>query len=449
MKFEESTKLCDVEKFLDKSITVRGWVQNLRLQKTVSFAELRDGSRTTLFQVVFKDTLAERLKTESVCEETFLEATGSVLANVNAKGGVEMVASSFTVIGTSSPDYSTLKNESTSPGALAQIRHLYLRDPTPQMLLRGRALALRCMRDWLHRKDFTEVTPPAIVMNQVEGGSTLFVLNYFGKDAFLTQSSQLYLESVVPAVGSCYALGTNFRAEKSKTRRHLSEFTHLEVEVAALDLEGLLALVESLFVEVTETAIEQFGALIETLNPGFAERFVAWTAEKRKDGRPLRLKRLSHPEAIQFCNANGIMNDEGNPFTEGEDISEGPERKMIEMIGEPVLLTHFPVSMKPFYMRKDAKNPTLTESVDLLLPGVGEVLGGSTREGDYKTLIKGFEREGLDTKTYQWYLDLRKYGTCHSGGFGFGVERYLCWLFGQDNIRKVVLYPRTCTTCYP
>jgi len=187
--------------------------------------------------------------------------------------------------------------------------------------------------------------------------------------------------------------------------------------------------------------MSKYSELIRNPNPEFYESY--------EKGTLLNFKRMTHAEAIDYCNENGILNEKGEKFTPGEDISEAPERRMVEMLNCPVLLTKFPTSLKPFYMKQVEGFPEVTESVDLLLPGVGEVLGGSMREPDYETLSRRFEEHGLDKENYTWYLDLRKYGHAATGGYGLGVDRYLCWILGQDNIRKVVLYPRYHKQCYP
>lgn len=291
---------------------------------------------------------------------------------------------------------------------------------------------------------YVEVTPPTLVQTSCEGGSDLFQFDFFGEPAYLTQSSQLYLETVCPSVGRVFCILPSFRAEKSRTRRHLAEYTHLEAELPWITFEDLMNAMESLIVDTCERllAIPEAKALMEFVNPSF-------TVPKR----PFR--RMSYTEAVKYCQEHNItkLDDTGKPTTEhykfGEDLPEGAERAILADINEPIFLNKFPVHLKAFYMAKTKDDPALTESVDLLLPGVGEVIGGSMRISDYEELMAAYKRENYDPTPYYWYTDQRKYGTFPHGGYGLGVERFLVYLFGDNHIRNVCLYPRHRNRCKP
>lgn len=326
------------------------------------------------------------------------------------------------------------------------------------MILRMRSLAVQCFREHFFQKEFVEVTPPTLVQTQVEGGSTLFKFDYFGEPAYLTQSSQLYLETAVPALGKVFCVLPSFRAEKSRTRRHLAEYTHFEAELGFITYEDLLNILEDMVVDVAERLMKKAGpevlvcvlgsndstifligsVCVQSLNPSF---------EVPK--KPFL--RMDYTDAIKYCRENNIYKCEETKthFEFGDDIPEGPERRMTDQIGRPIFLCRFPTSMKPFYMARCGEQGEFTESVDCLMPGVGEIIGGSMRAWDYQQLMDGYKHEGIDASPYYWYSDLRKYGSCPHGGWGLGIERYLCWILGQDHIRNVCLYPRHIGRCKP
>ena len=452
-----------------KRVKIYGWVHALRSQGSLIFINLRDGTGVpAILQCVLAGKLSQTYEALSLHREAAVCIYGTVkedevshagqpppspLSNhppspshlppslstaQRAPGGVELPADYWQLVGQSDGDIENRINKDSNVEQLADQRHLVIRQLDSVYILRLRSIIIQCFREHFFDKDFVEVTPPTLVQTQVEGGSTLFSFDYFGEPAFLTQSSQLYLETAIPAMGKVFCCLPSFRAEKSRTRRHLAEFTHFEGEAAFISYEDLLDLLEDMCVDVAARLVKRAGPLLKEVNPNFVP-----------PTKPFL--RMNYSDAVEYCRKNSIYKDEEakEHFVFGDDIPEGPERKMTDMIGRPILLCRFPAHMKSFYMAKCPEDEQLTESVDLLMPGVGEIIGGSMRLYDMEKLMEGYKREGIDPHPYYWYNDLRRFGTCPHGGWGLGIERYLCWILNRKHIRDVTLYPRHIGRCKP
>lgn len=436
------TKIGDAPHHVGERIRVSGWIHRLRSNKKVVFVVLRDGSG--FIQCVLTGDLALAQQTVDLTLESTVTLYGSVKKvpeGKSAPGGVELDVDYYEVVGyapSGEESFSNKITEDADPSILLDQRHLALRGETLSGVMKVRAALLASIRRVYKEENLTEVTPPCMVQTQVEGGSTLFKLDYYGEEAFLTQSSQLYLETCLPALGDVYCMQESFRAEKSHTRRHLSEYTHIEAELAFLTFDELLTHIETLITKSIQYVLEDpvAGPIIKELNPDFvAPKFP--------------FMRLEYKDAIEWLKEHQVLNEEGNEFQFGDDIAEAAERKMTDTIGVPILLTKFPVEIKSFYMPRCKDDPRVTESVDVLMPTVGEITGGSMRINQLDELMAGFKREGIDPKPYYWFIDQRKYGTCPHGGYGIGTERILAWLCNRYTVRDCSLYPRFSGRCKP
>ncbi|KAL5322835.1 hypothetical protein ACEPPN_010814 [Leptodophora sp. 'Broadleaf-Isolate-01'] len=386
-------------------VKVSGRIHRLRQQKQATFLTLIDGYGH--LQCVISGNLTKTYEALTFAQGTSLSLYGEmrkVLAGQTAPDGRELHVDYYKVIGASPSDADAITNRVSAQqdpweSAMLDNRHLVLRGDTASSVMKVRSAVEWAFAKAYRELRFTKISPPAFVQTQVEGGSTLFELDYYGEKTYLTQSSQLYLETGLPSLGNVYCIEKSFRAEKSLTRRHLSEYTHVEAELDFIDFDDLLDHLEEMISRVITTILEdkEIAGYIKELNPEF-----------QPPSRPF--KRMRYSDAIDWLNAQDppILNEEGNPHVFGDDIAEAAERRMTDIINLPILLTHFPVEIKAFYMKKDPSDLRVTESVDVLMPGVGEIVGGSMRMEGYEELMDAYKREGISPKEYYWYTEQRK-----------------------------------------
>ncbi|KAG9710559.1 asparaginyl-tRNA synthetase, partial [Aureobasidium melanogenum] len=423
-------------------VRVFGRVHRYRQQKGLVFITLRDGYG--FMQCILQGDLAKSYDAITLQRESSMEIVGElaqVPEGAHAPDNRELHADYFKVLFKAPGGDDAITNKVQAKGdaqTLLDLRHLTLRGEVASNVMFVRDAVEYAFHQVYREVRCRKVSPPALVQTQVEGGATLFKFDYYGEPAFLTQSSQLYLETVLPSMGDVYCIEKSFRAEKSLTRRHLSEYTHVEAELDFITFDDLLVHLEEVMCRVIEITMSdpKIAAIIKELNPEF-----------QMPQRPFM--RMKYSEAIDWLVEHNIPNEEDQPHKFGDDIAEAAERRMTDIINRPIFLTHFPVEIKAFYMQKDKDDRRVTESVDCLMPGVGEIVGGSMRMDDYDELMAAYEREGIDPKPYYWYTDQRRYGSSPHGGYGLGLERFLAWLCKQHTVRDTCLYPRYMGRCTP
>ncbi|GAA6032100.1 hypothetical protein JCM8097_007073 [Rhodosporidiobolus ruineniae] len=434
-----------------KRVRVFGWVHRLRQQGGMTFVVLRDG--TGYLQCVLTGRLSQTYDALTLTLESTVQITGVINQlpeGKTAPDNHELTADWFAVVGKAPGGDEAISNkvaEDADPALLADSRHLVIRGENASAILKVRSALLSSFRKSYENLGLLEVTPPCMVQTQVEGGATLFAFDYYGQQAYLTQSSQLYLETCLPSLGDVFCVQESFRAEKSHTRRHLSEYTHVEAELAFLDFNDLLNHIEELICQTIDRVLAdpKIKSLVDQLWAGSGKSF-------EPPSRPFM--RMDYRDAIAWLNEHGITRPdeetgEDGPHQVGDDIAEAAERRMTDTIGRPIFLINFPKEIKSFYMKRIPGDEAYTESVDLLMPNVGEIVGGSMRISDLDELLAAYTREGISPEPYYWFTDQRKYGTSPHGGYGLGLERLLAWLLNRYTVRECSLYPRWTGRCTP
>ncbi len=407
--------------------TVRGWLAGRRSSGRLLFLNFRDGSGFAQVVVAERAVAAGDFEAARGCPlESAVEISGVARAERRAPGGMEIRASGFSVVHAAEPYPITPKDHGAS--FLLDHRHLWLRSRRQHALLRIRDEVLHAFREYLREQEFVAADTPIFTPNACEGTTTLFETRYFDRSAYLSQSGQLYNEAVAMSVGRTYCLGPTFRAEKSKTRRHLIEFWMLEPEVAFCELDEIIGLAEGLVCHAVSRVLENRSAELRTLgrDPGVLEKIRA------------PFPRMTYDEAASRLAAKGAG------FVPGSDFGAADETALTEDLDRPLAVTHFPAEIKAFYMEPDPERPDRVLCLDLIAPeGFGEIVGGGQRIHDLELLRRRIREHDLPEGAFEWYLDLRRFGTAPHSGFGLGIERFVAWMAGLSHLREAIPFPRT------
>jgi len=439
------TTIASIGQYEGQSITLRGWLYNLRSSGKLLFPTFRDGTGT-IQGIVPKAAVPEELfeTLKNLTLESSVVVTGKVRADSRAPSGFELDVEDVSVT-QRIPDETPYPIQLKEAGVdfLMEHRHLWIRTPRQSAILRVRATIMRAAAEFYDTNDFIRTDPPILTPNACEGTSELFEMEYFdnGK-AYLTQSGQLYAEAMVMALGKVYSFGPTFRAEKSKTRRHLTEFWMIEPEAYYLDLDGLMELAEKSLTHIVTRVLEKHRADLKVIGKDVAklEAVIA----------PGAFPRLSYDEAHKMlleAHAKGLIE---NAHVYGDDFGSPDETYISNQFEKPVMVHRYPAEVKAFYMQPDPLDPTKALCVDVLAPeGYGEIIGGSQRVDSYDLLKSRIEQHGLPMEAFQWYLDLRKYGSVPHSGFGMGIERCVAWICGLEHVRETIPFARTLNRIYP
>ncbi|MDD5339945.1 MAG: asparagine--tRNA ligase [Candidatus ainarchaeum sp.] len=422
-----------LQKMEGKEVALRGWVHRQRVSGNMVFTVIRDPSG--IMQVaVKKDKVGEKdwKDANDAYVESSLTVTGVVKKDDRAPGGYEIQATGFTLISRGEP-FPIAKD--LSEEFLMDVRHLWLRSQKMTAIMKARHFLDNYLREYLDEKEgFYEIAPPIITKSGCEGGSTLFEMDYFGEKAYLTQSSQMYAEVFVFALGKVYVLAPSFRAEKSRTVRHLAEYWHLEPEMAFYDQKMNMELQENMVHYAVDKMVREHPELLEAC------------------GRDVNdLKKVTLPfDRMDYAKAVDKVNELGGKMEHGQDFGADEEAILTKTRVKPLFIHNFPSDIKAFYMKDDPAKPGTVLNADLLAPaGHGEIIGGSERIWHYDELVTKMKAQKLDIKDYEWYLDLRRYGSVPHSGFGLGIERFVKWVLNLDHIRDTIPFPRTINRCYP
>jgi len=415
-----------IEENLEQSVEIKGWVLNFRSSGKIWFLQCRDG-HGFIQAVVSKNDVSEKAweDCQKITLETSVELSGVIRKDERSLSGYEMQVGDLKIIQVAA-EYPIAKKEHGADFLLDN-RHLWLRSPRQMAIQKIRYTIIMATCEFLDNNYFTRIDSPILTPSACEGTTTLFEIDYFGQPAYLSQSGQLYLEAAIFSLGRCYDFGPVFRAEKSKTRRHLIEFWMMDAEMAFVKHEENLAIQESLIVRIIEKVLDKNKEELKVL-----ERDIS-VLEKIKTP----FIRKSYLEAIKE------LREIGSDINEGDDLGADDETVLTKRYEQPIFIEKFPAEIKAFYMKRDPDNENFVLCSDLLAPeGYGEIIGGSQREENYEVLLKRIEEKNLALKNFQWYLDLRKYGSVPHSGFGYGLERIVTWICGLKHVRTSIPFPR-------
>ncbi len=426
--------ISDAKAHVGEDVTLQGWLHNKRSSGRILFLQIRDG--TGVIQAVLSESDSAELfaVADRLPRETSIIASGSLGEDKRAPTGCELQLTGLQIVHEPTEPFPIELTEHT-PGFLMDRRHLWIRTGRQVPVLRIRDATFRAFREFFHQHGFVATEAPILTGTSVEGTTTLFELDYFDDKAYLSQSGQLYLEATAMALGKVYWIGPAFRAEKSKTRKHVTEFWLAEAEMAYVDHDGNLTLQEDLVRFIVESVVDERRPELEQLDRDI----------------DLLLKEVREPFArIDYAESVTLLQEKGHDVSLGSDFGAPEEASLGEHFGGPVFVERFPVRMKPFYMKRDPLDPERVLAADLIAPeGYGEIIGGSQRVDTEEELVSQLEEFGLPVEPYQWYIDLRRYGSVPHSGFGVGLARVIAWISGVKHIREVIPFARQINRLYP
>ncbi|WP_153122550.1 asparagine--tRNA ligase [Peribacillus tepidiphilus] len=428
------TTIAEVHKYVGQQVTIGCWLSNKRSSGKIAFLQLRDG--TGFIQgVVVKAEVDEAVfaKAKSITQESSLYVTGTVREDERSPFGYELAVSNIEIIHESVDYPITPKEHGTD--FLMDHRHLWLRSKRQHAVMKIRNEIIRATYEFFNNEGFVKVDPPILTGSAPEGTTELFATKYFDEDAYLSQSGQLYMEAAAMALGKVFSFGPTFRAEKSKTRRHLIEFWMIEPEMAFYQFEDNLIVQENYVSYIVQSVLKNCKLELNTLGRDTSK------LENIKAPFP----RITYDEAIKLLHEKGF-----DDIQWGDDFGAPHETAIAESFDKPVFITHYPKTIKPFYMQPDPEREEVVLCADLIAPeGYGEIIGGSERIHDYELLKQNIEAHNLDLNAYKWYLELRQYGSVPHSGFGLGLERTVAWISGVEHVRETIPFPRLLNRLYP
>jgi asparaginyl-tRNA synthetase len=436
------TTIADVGKHEGQTVVIRGWLYNLRESGKLLFPIFRDGSGT-IQGVVAKNAVSPEMfdTVKGLTQESSVIVEGKVRADKRAPGGYELDVSSVQVVQrVSEADPFPISLKEHGVDFLMEHRHLWVRTPRQAAILRVRAEIIKAARDFFDDNGFTLTDPPILTPAACEGTTTLFPVDYFDEQAFLTQSGQLYIEATAMALGKVYSFGPTFRAEKSKTRRHLTEFWMVEPEIAYAGLDDLMDLAENFIAFIVKRCLEKRRADLATIGRDVA----------KLENIATPFPRITYDEAVQMLQNGHAKGALETRFEWGGDLGSPDETYLSAQFDRPLMVHRYPAKVKAFYMEPDPQRPELALCVDVLAPeGYGEIIGGSQRMASHDLLVQRIKDHDLPESAFKWYLDLRKFGSVPHAGFGMGIERAVAWICGLEHVRETIPFPRMLYRLYP